>query len=282
MVDVDPDENVRLTSGSRMSARSAVRTVMMEWSAVERRRVRIAGEAVIFRDGNLPVLKIAEVEELWSKVQYGTLSARPLELFYCFAGICFLLAANIKHTVGGYRTPKPMTTNEEESFEYDMHIVDSWLETLQQYTRAVRLSEADVLELGPGSDLGTGVYLLYRGARTYCAIDANDLAAKVQRGFYERLVDHLSGKRLSVPGREALVQAIWGQPKRIEYIVDPDFDIARALNGRRFDLVFSNAAFEHFEDVEHVIAGLSTITRKGAILVCNVDLMTHSRYDSSA
>jgi SAM-dependent methyltransferase len=280
MVDVDPNEYVRLPSGSRMNARSAVRTVMMNWSPVERRRLAVAGAGVIFRNGNTAALTIADVEELWSKVQFASPSTYSLEVFHSLAGICFLLIAKIKHTVGGYKTPKPANTNEEESFQYDMHIVDGWLDVLEQYAGAIRLSEADVLELGPGADLGTGVCLIHQGVRTYCAIDANDLAANVQQDFYERLIDHLSEKGFRTPAhdREALKRAIDGPAKRIEYLVKDDFDIAKALSGRRFDLVFSNAAFEHFEDVKKVIAELSTVTRKGAILVCNVDLMTHSRW----
>ena len=43
-------------------------------------------------------------------------------------------------------------------------------------------------------------------------------------------------------------------------------------------MVFSQAAFEHFDDVELMISNLSDICKKGAKLIAEVDLKAHSRW----
>ena len=43
-------------------------------------------------------------------------------------------------------------------------------------------------------------------------------------------------------------------------------------------MVFSQAAFEHFDDINATIFQLSKVCRPGAILVAEIDLKTHSRW----
>ena len=44
------------------------------------------------------------------------------------------------------------------------------------------------------------------------------------------------------------------------------------------DIIFSQAAFEHFDDINETIKALSKITNPGAIIIALVDLKTHSRW----
>ncbi len=43
-------------------------------------------------------------------------------------------------------------------------------------------------------------------------------------------------------------------------------------------MVFSQAVFEHFDDIHSTISQLSKICKSGAVLVAEVDLKTHSRW----
>lgn len=70
MIDILPDEMVMLHLNGEMTVRSAVRKVMLEWSVQKRDGARTAGEAVIFRKGEPPMLGIAEIEKLWSKPEF--------------------------------------------------------------------------------------------------------------------------------------------------------------------------------------------------------------------
>jgi SAM-dependent methyltransferase len=254
---------------------------MLEWSAVERRDARIAKVPVIYRDGTPSTLNITDVEELWSRPEFWTVMKQQLEPFYHIAGLILLFVVKVKHVIQGYKTPKSITMNDEESIRYDIHIADAWLDALVRYSDEGRLRRADVLELGPGSDLGTGLYLISKGARTYCAIDAIDLAGSVPREFYEKLIDRISKLDVtcdSVATRQSLSQAIWGPEKRIDYVISDNFDVFASLKGRSFDIIVSNAASEHFDNIEQTFAEISALARKDAILVCCVDLMTHTRW----
>jgi SAM-dependent methyltransferase len=281
MLRVDPNENVTLSSSGGMSAYSAVRKVMLEWSTVDRRQARIAKEVVICREGNPSTLNVADIEELWSRPEFWTVMKRYFELFYHVTGLILLFAVKCKHVIRGYKTPKPIAMKDEECIRYDIHIADAWLDALARYTDRGRLSGADVLELGPGSDLGTGLYLISKGARTYCAIDAIDLAGSVPREFYEKLIDRIAGSSGTCQGTtttQSLSEAMWGPKRKVDYVVNSHFDVLGSLDGRSFDIIVSNAAFEHFNNIEQALAEISAVARKGAILVCCIDLMTHTRW----
>lgn len=207
------------------------------------------------------------------------------DLFFYLAGLVFLLLAKAKHTILGYSTPKPFGMEEaERCVAYDIGVVDDWLMHLERYTgeRAqVIVRDKNVLELGPGSDLGTGVYLLGLGANRYNACDVNSLASKAPDGFYDALLARLESsfdsaiiERL----RSDLQTARSGVNSRLNYVVRQDFDILQAFGPGVIDLVFSQASFEHFDDMGTTVGQLTVVCRPGAVLVAGIDLRTHSRW----
>src|SRR5262245_6591585 len=103
------------------------------------------------------------------------------------AGIGFLGLAKTKNLLQGYSTPKPFDVSDSDRcIDYDIRIVEFWLAYLQQYTFGqITLAGKSVLELGPGSDLGIGLYLLSKGCLQYNACDVNNLVKSVPDGFYE-------------------------------------------------------------------------------------------------
>ena len=85
--------------------------------------------------------------------------------FFYFAGIFFLALAKVKSVIKGYSSPKPFALSEiDRCIEYDFNVVDHWLSYLSVYTGPSNdhLKNKNVLELGPGTDLGIGIYLLYK------------------------------------------------------------------------------------------------------------------------
>jgi SAM-dependent methyltransferase len=210
----------------------------------------------------------------------GTLNLR--EAWYYTAGIGFLALAKAKNAAKGYSTPKPFDlTDADRCIRYDMQVVDGWLKGLASYTgNGMFLAGRSVLELGPGSDLGVGLVLLARGAAQYSACDVHDLATRAPRNFYETLFTRLHEVygADSATLRGELDALRTGAPRRLRYTVQPSFDLNAAIAPDSIDLVVSQAAFEHFDDVESVVSQLSSVCRPGAVIVAEIDLKTHSRW----
>jgi SAM-dependent methyltransferase len=203
--------------------------------------------------------------------------------FYGVAGLVFLTLARLKQWIQGYRTPRPFTLEDpERCIAYDMAVVDDWLALLRDYTgEAEPVRDRAVLELGPGVDLGVAGYLLALGARRYDAADAHPLLARVPSGFYQPLFRRLAERPTLMPTDELRVHleaAHAGRDPLIRWRWHADFDLVRLFEPASIDVVVSQAAFEHFDDVPRTFAQLAGIARPGASLVAEVDLQTHSRW----
>lgn len=204
---------------------------------------------------------------------------------YFYAGIVFLVLAKGKNMVGGYSSPKTFSIDEtKKCIEYDVNVVDCWLSHLQDYVSADKIDAIQgksVLELGPGSDLGIGLYLLEKGASEYNAVDVNNLVQSVPDSFYEEFFSHLrsKGKAVNEPFlRMELEKLRRGDNDKLNYVCRKDFNILSALGARKVDVIVSQAAFEHFDDINETIASLSKVAETGAVAVLLVDLKTHSRW----
>jgi SAM-dependent methyltransferase len=207
----------------------------------------------------------------------------PRDLFLYAAGLGFLALAKAKHVLKGYSSPKPFSLAEtDRSVAYDLKVVDEWLAHLERFTgRKDGVREKRVLELGPGSDLGVGLYLLAKGAAAYNACDVNDLTSGVPDSFYTALLDRVRAVEpaADLPSLATeLKSARAGASSRLRLVVRKDFDLVAAFGAQSIDLVFSQAAFEHFDDVRDTVARLSTVCKPGALIVAVIDLKTHSRW----
>jgi SAM-dependent methyltransferase len=204
-----------------------------------------------------------------------------LNSFYRLAGIAFLLLSKVKAALRGYRAPKPFTTAEwARSANYDITVVDNWLRHLVTYAASTSVVNKNVLELGPGSDLGTGLYLLSKQVSQYVAVDINNLVQNAPCELYDALFDLIEnrGDTNTDSLRQELRLAQAGTGRRLRFVCSPCFDLTSSVQGGFIDLVFSQAAFEHFEDFNQFAKDLDSVTRPGAILVAEVDLQAHSRW----
>ncbi|MDP1774321.1 MAG: methyltransferase domain-containing protein [Methylobacter sp.] len=203
--------------------------------------------------------------------------------FYFVAGIIFLLLAKVKHSLEGYKTPKPFGVSEvDRCVEYDIRTVNEWIESLDAYVGLPgTLVGKNVLELGPGSDLGSGLTILSHGAQSYSAIDVNNLIESVPMQFYECLFDRLQKENPDLDAnvlKNELMAQRQGVSDRLKFHCRPDFNILDAVGEGKVDVVFSQAAFEHFDDVQRTIQDLSAGCSSNAVAVISVDLQTHSRW----
>ena len=129
--------------------------------------------------------------------------------------------------------------------------------------------------------LGVELILLSLGAKKYNSLDINNLVNTVPDELYKELFNTIK----SQPDIERTIEELSHQLEltkknnndSLNYICDPQFNISRFKNDG-IDLVLSNAAFEHFDDIEKTFAQLSTIVRPGGTLLAEIDLSTHTRW----
>ena len=203
--------------------------------------------------------------------------------FFFTAGIFFLALSKVRNLIIGYSSPKPFGNSEvDRCINYDIQVVINWLQHLEKYTKhSCFLENKNVLELGPGSDLGVGVYLLSKGCAQYNACDVNDLMKNTPENFYnvflEKLRDDTCIEKIKFLKQE-INNLNSKTPSKLNYVVRDDFDLVDEFGEDEIDIVFSQAAFEHFDNIDITIAQISAVCKPGAVLIALIDLKTHSRW----
>ena len=76
--------------------------------------------------------------------------------------------------------------------------------------------------------------------------------------------------------KEHLDKCYKGKNDRISYIVDNNFEISKIKD--KFDIVFCQASFQQFTNVEKSFIELSSVVKNGGVLVTEIDLKTHTRW----
>ena len=195
------------------------------------------------------------------------------------AGAAILVANKARHAVMGYRTPRPFDAGQiARAVDYDFSVVGGWLDCLGQYCGdAAGLSGRRVLELGPGADLGVGLILLAMGAAKYTAFDVHNLAESAGGEFYDALFEKLKAQTDIDALRRELALTQDGSPEKLCYKCSGDFDLS-VLDEGSIDLIVSQAALEHFDDLRRTIDQMTKLASPGAVLVCEIDLSTHTRW----
>ncbi|MEM6631492.1 MAG: methyltransferase domain-containing protein [Bacteroidota bacterium] len=203
--------------------------------------------------------------------------------YHYFAGSAILWLNKLRHEIQGYKSPRGFDISQtERGIDYDLRVANRYLEYLRRYKGdTLPLSTLNVLELGPGADLGLGLYLLMKGVNSYHSLDVHNLVSRVPQEFYDRLFLRFESLEASPELihelREQLSLTEEGKNDRLDYLCRKDFDISVFKNDE-INCVVSNAAFEHFDSPQKTIAQVSEIVESGAIFYALIDLKTHTRW----
>ncbi|MFH1642937.1 MAG: methyltransferase domain-containing protein [Nanoarchaeota archaeon] len=198
-------------------------------------------------------------------------------LFYHSVGGVLIFMNYFRHNLFGYRTPRTFSSEDiDRVLDYDFGVVRGWL---KYYVKFFSESVKDkvIFELGPGPDLGIGLILLAMGAKKYIAIDVHSLLNQTPAIFYSKLFKRIEAEFPSVDIKSLqseLTKCLSGQGERLRHVVDPKFSLLKI--NEKVDIVFSQAAFEHFDDVPVVIQELGKILNNGGCLIALIDLKTHT------
>lgn len=191
---------------------------------------------------------------------------------YFAAGLGLMALAWAKNRVSGYTTPSLVAHDDlPGAIAYVRDVVEDWLKYLPADSK---LSGRDVLELCPGASLGTGALLLALGARSYHAIDKFALL-RDPPGFYDSVLDGLDARFAPADIARARSVAASGG---LSYRADFAFDIEALAEYRRFGLMTSYVALEHFEDIASAARAMANLAAPGCLALHMIDFRTHTRW----
>lgn len=201
--------------------------------------------------------------------------------FLFISGALILILNKVRHSISGYQTPRAFSETEvDKVINYDVEVVETWLKYLSAYSnKTVDVANKNILEIGPGSDIGNGFILLNKGCKKYYAIDINHLLNKQDDEFYEKLISQIAEQdsfQIRCLKEEYERFKRNNGELRINYFYDKTFSFHH-FKDKNIDIIFSQATFEHFTDVEKTITDFSAISRPGTVLISLVDLLTHTR-----
>ncbi len=174
-----------------------------------------------------------------------------------------------------YRKPDSGAQAVERDVDYALQIADFYLGAVPGGAAAVR--GARVLELGPGHSLGAAALLACAGARVTVA--DRYLAAwhgEYHAAFVRALLARVESERkdLSPAPLRALLAAGDFVPDVLACLHVGSERLDGVPDGA-FDVVLSNAVFEHVEDVPAALANLARVTARGGLHVHQVDFRDH-------
>lgn len=200
---------------------------------------------------------------------------------YYFIGVGMLLLNYFRHKFLGYTTPRTFSIKQiSRAVEYDFKVSEEWIKYLSEYLKQTNfLREKVILELGPGPDLGIGLVLLAAGVKKYIALDVHKLSTSTPLAFYNKLLIQIKNKYPNCNIdylKEQLDKCHKNENAALSYVVDENFEISKIRE--KFDIIFSQAAFEHFTNVKKTFKELNSVVSEGSILVTVIDLKTHTRW----
>jgi len=149
------------------------------------------------------------------------------------------------------------------------------------------LMGADVLEIGPGSNLGVGLLMLLAGAKSFTCLDVVPSAPdKAPEALYPALVamaarfpdTYLVAPTLLERARQDPGGLAHALLDRISYRSPEDIG-ATTLPDASQDFIFSHSCFEHFADPAGAIAQIARLLRPDGVTSHQIDLRDHRNFD---
>lgn len=215
-------------------------------------------------------LFIEKPEHIGNKLQHGI-------------GLLFMVLNKIRHEVKGYTSARGFSSNfYEKALEHNFNVAKRWQDYLIQYDSSVEpFKGKNILELGPGADLGVGLITLAEGAKNYYSLDVHNMVINTPQGLYDYMFEFLAKVGYSSDNVENLKRQLSlqqeGQSDQLNYVCRKDFDLT-IFEKEGIDLIVSNAAFQQFDYPFQTIEQMSKITQSGARFIALIDLQTHTRW----
>ena len=145
--------------------------------------------------------------------------------------------------------------------------------------------DKDILEGGPGDNLGVALRFLAAGARRVVSMDRFDARhnPEQEREIYLRLRNRLAaGERKNFDQAVDLSRGIQFNRQRLEFVCGRGLErAADTFAASSFDMVVSRAVLEEIADGERVFAAIDRVLRPGGISLHKIDLSDYGLFSAN-
>ncbi len=198
--------------------------------------------------------------------------------YYYLAGLVLLYSNKLRYRY------KPYTVSLYDP-ENEIQVFKGWLNALKAYTGAEKNEFicGNILEIGINKNISSALVGLALGAKKYDIVDFYPHHIPLDNHYFQELYDKLctAVNEVLVISREQfldfadLLQS--GQNTNARILPMEKLDLNDILD-ESVDLIVSQAAFEHIENLENGIRQMSRVAKKGTVLIAEVDMKTHTRW----
>lgn len=159
---------------------------------------------------------------------------------------------------------------------YTFHVFKGFYQRALEY--GVNIKNSEILEIGAGKPLGTGIFWNFSGARRYTSIDkftqlnVDDLWLNRFKSILNMNLFNPQDLDIDSLVRKEGDQYILNYDK-IRLIQDSLED--HTLNGESFDFIYSNAVLEHMDNIEAKLKKMHNMLKDDGVMYHGIDLREH-------
>lgn len=206
--------------------------------------------------------------------------------FYYIVGLIFMALNKFRYFILGYHNPRPIAKRAiMKNILYSKNVINNLLKHLRgSYDMNFTFKGKDCLEIGPGSDFGTGLFVMSKGAKSYTGVDRFRLL-NFNGDFYDvfnESLDYSAQERVEeiIPAiKKSILVNKKGEIElsRFKY-VNTAFENIKERVDKKFDIIFSQAVLEHVYNPQKVFNEMYSNLKTGGVVIHEIDLATHTSF----
>ncbi len=141
-----------------------------------------------------------------------------------------------------------------------------------------KLIGANILEIGPGDNLGLAVSLIGMGAKKVTCLDkfTPKRNSKWEKLFYERLLENMPpNERRRAKEAIILKEKVSFRKRKIRYLQGKGIE---EFTEGQYDIIISHSVLEHVQNLEKTFENMDRLLSRGGLMVHSVDLRDHKMF----
>jgi Fe-coproporphyrin III synthase len=217
------------------------------------------------------------------KVHARHMASFSANWFFYFLGLSIAILNRLRHILLDYRTPRPIPLNQiEKNIEYVFSVVNNFEKQLNNaFENNYNFEQKNILEIGPGQDLGTGIIYMSKGAKSYTAIDRFKLLVSNPM-FYQKILNRVDKSQSDLKNLVDIISAATADKNNKEirlnnfkYLNVYSEKMSEKINDK-FDLIVSQAVLEHVDDPEKAFREMYMLLDDRGVICHEIDFKSHT------